>query len=267
MYLHAIDNAARLLDERNVSGDRFDGFSTELRPANELDAYSIQAAAADLRAQRSSNRLAGYKIGATTPVMQQYLSIASPCAGRMLEFDLHRDGAVLSVPERTVLGVECELAVQLATDLPYKVEPYTDRELSGAIAGCMAAVEVVEDRYREWRELDASTLIADNFFHWGAVLGATVDLDASMLASTEAFMTIDDEHVGSGHGTDVLGDPLEALRWLASGPATLGVGLRAGQIVLLGSLVETKWVSAGSHVRIENSLLGAVDVHFVATPH
>ena len=65
-----------------------------------------------------------------------------------------------------------------------------------------------------------------------------------------------------GAGSDILGDPLGALLWLANEGARRGRALAAGQIVLLGSLVQTNWIEAGQVVTVENDAFGQVRTHF-----
>jgi 2-oxo-3-hexenedioate decarboxylase/2-keto-4-pentenoate hydratase len=67
---------------------------------------------------------------------------------------------------------------------------------------------------------------------------------------------------GRGTGADVLGHPHNALAWLANHLAADGKGLRAGQIVLTGSLVKTVWLNAGDKVMMDLSGLGRVEVNF-----
>jgi 2-keto-4-pentenoate hydratase len=82
------------------------------------------------------------------------------------------------------------------------------------------------------------------------------DFDPALLAVTRASMRIDDREVGSGVGTDILGQPLDALVWLANNLSRRGQRLHRGEFVLLGSLVQTQWVTAGQSVVIENDRLG-----------
>ena len=129
----------------------------------------------------------------------------------------------------------------------------------------MAAIEVVEDRYRDYPELDTPTLIADDFFHHSCVLGRQEEqLDPSRLRDVTATMAINGEEIGSGQGTDIMGDPMSVLCWLANSCIEWGVSLLAGDIVLLGSLVQTQWVVAGDAVTVENEPLGEVRAEFVA---
>ena len=73
---------------------------------------------------------------------------------------------------------------------------------------------------------------------------------------------INGEEAGQGTGADVLGHPHNALAWLANHLAAEGKGLRAGQIVLTGSLVKTVWLNAGDKAVMELSGLGTVSVTF-----
>jgi 2-oxo-3-hexenedioate decarboxylase/2-keto-4-pentenoate hydratase len=142
--------------------------------------------------------------------------------------------------------------------------PY-DRDTAGAAVGaCMAAIEVVDDRYEDYRALDVPTLIADDFFNAAGVLGAPVaswrDLD---LAAVRGRMRINGAEAGTGRGGDILGHPLEALAWLANALAARGSCLRRGEFVLLGSVVETQWVAAGDRVEVEIEGLGWARVRFI----
>jgi len=80
------------------------------------------------------------------------------------------------------------------------------------------------------------------------------------LAAVKGRTLINGVEVGAGHGAMVLGHPFEALAWLANARAARRLGLKRGEFVFLGSLVETKWLSAGDHVRIEIEQLGPLEV-------
>ena len=127
----------------------------------------------------------------------------------------------------------------------------------------MAAIEVVDDRYVDYRALDALTLAADDFFQAGCVLGEPVEGWRSLdLAAVRGRMLINGREVGSGRGGDVLGHPFAALAWLANLCAALDRPLPAGSFVLLGSVVETKWLAAGDRVEIALEGLGAAGASF-----
>src|SRR3569833_257057 len=123
----------------------------------------------------------------------------------------------------------------------------------------MAAIEVVGGRYTDMVGLGAPTLIADDFAGAGCVLGQAVPgFDPRRLDEVRAALRVDGQEVGAGVGSDVLGHPLDALAWLANSLAERGQVLKAGEIVLLGSLVQVHWVSGPCSVEIDNDLLGKV---------
>jgi len=75
-----------------------------------------------------------------------------------------------------------------------------------------------------------------------------------------ARMLINGKAVGAGLGTDVMGEPLDALAWLANTLVRRGKYLRAGEFVLLGSLVQTHWIELGDEVLIQNDPLGSASL-------
>jgi 2-oxo-3-hexenedioate decarboxylase/2-keto-4-pentenoate hydratase len=189
--------------------------------------------------------------------MQNYLGIRNPSAGGVLAAEILASPARVAPRGATRLGVECEVAVQLARDLPGGA--CTVADAAAAVGACMASIELVEDRYVDYPSLDAPTLIADDFFGAGLILGPEhAGFDPHALAAATASMEIDGAEVGSGRGADILGDPLVALAWLADALAARGSRLRAGEVVTLGSLVATHWVEPGMRIRVVNDPLGEV---------
>lgn len=230
-------------------------------PCNLVEAYAVRDAVhARLAASRFGARI-GWKIGCTTPVMQAYLGIAHPCAAGLFAGTTHRGNAMLRHGDFVRVGVECEIAVRLASDLPEG--PFTAKSVKGAVGAVMAAIEIVDDRYVDWQSTGTPMLVADDFFAAGAVLGR--EHDPALLpdlATLRGRILIDGIEAGAGIGADILGHPYAALAWLAEHASERGMPLRAGETVLLGSLVRTQWVNAGASVRIEIDALGAVEASF-----
>jgi 2-keto-4-pentenoate hydratase len=234
----------------------------ELAPRDEADGYLIQRAVHDLMLPHAG-AIVGHKIGCTSPVMQQYLDIAHPCGGGVFEKGVHDSGVSLKAGDYFRVGVECEIAVRLARDLAPSEEPFTAEWVGEAIDAYHPAIEIVDDRYLKWETLGAPTLIADDFFAAGCVLGKPVSRSAAPdLLRISGRAIIDGTEAGRGTGADVLGHPHNALAWLANHLAAEGRGLHAGQIVLTGSLVKTVWLNAGDHVAMELEGLGRVEARF-----
>jgi 2-keto-4-pentenoate hydratase len=66
--------------------------------------------------------------------------------------------------------------------------------------------------------------------------------------------------IDEGKGSDVLGHPFEPLRWLANHLNAQGQALKAGEIVLTGSWVTTRFPKAGEHYRYTIEGVGSVEV-------
>jgi len=235
----------------------------ETRPADEAEGYRVQRAVHDLLLP-STGPLVGYKIGCTSAVMQEYLQIPHPCGGGVFARGVYESGARLRAADFVRVGVECEIAVRMGRDLLPSEEPFTAEWVMEAIEAYLPAIEVVDDRYEEWEKLGAPTLIADDFFAAGCVLGAPLPRNAAPdLLSVTGRALINGEEAGRGTGADVLGHPHHALAWLANHLASEGKGLHAGQIVLTGSLVKTVWLKAGDHAVMELEGLGRVEASFL----
>jgi 2-keto-4-pentenoate hydratase len=57
-----------------------------------------------------------------------------------------------------------------------------------------------------------------------------------------------------------MGSPLNALRWFVKSMMSRGLTVQEGQFVMLGSVVETKWLEAGDFAEVEIDALGSVSL-------
>jgi len=234
-------------------------------PADVAEAYRVQAEVQAQLFAAGGSVLGGYKIGCTTPVMQAFLKIPSPCSGMMASGDILASPARLPHAAFLHVGVECEIAVRLGQTLRAEDAPFTSQSVAQAVGACMAAIEIVDDRWDDYGSIDTPSLIADNFFHAGCVLGPAIeDWRRLDLAGVRGVTVIDGVEVGSGLGADVMGHPFAALAWLANALAARGTALAAGAVVLTGSVVATRWVEPGARVAVELSGLGRAEVMFEA---
>ncbi len=253
-----IDRAAEILRDCRLGRTALDALPEACRPADETGAYAVQRALHRKLSEAGLGRRGGHKIGCTTAVMQRFLGIDQPAAGGIFQTTVHHGEGRFADADHQRLGVECEIAVRLVSDLPGVAGGYDRATVAHAVGACMAAIELVEDRYRDYRQLPAPTLIADDFFQAGAVLGAPVtDWRGLDLAGVGGRMTINRAEVGQGTGGDVMGHPLAALAWLANLRAGTDEALCAGDFVLLGSVVETHWVQAGDVIESTIEGLGS----------
>jgi 2-keto-4-pentenoate hydratase len=250
--------ARRLLDEHQ-SGMNFWPFAAALGIRDLDAAYAVQGAfVAEMMAGRSGQR-AGYKIGLTSKRMQEMCRIDTPIGGVVLPGRVHESGTVLDRVQFGRLGLEFEIGVRLGRDLPASAAPFDVAAVAAAVDAVAPAIEVVDDRNCDYKTLDVLSLVADNSWNAGIVHGAFV---ASWpdLETVVGNVLLDGAPADRGMGKDVLGHPFIPLAWLANHLAAGDGGLRAGEIVLTGSLVTTRFPTSPGRFRFEASGLGAVDV-------
>ena len=240
-----------------------------LQPGNVNESMAIQGVLHQLLTDAEYGEVVGTKIGCTTPVMQEYLGIEHPCSGGIFERTVQHGEGTFDFNAFLHVGVECEIAVVLGTPIRAADAPHDLAHITGCIRSMSAAIEIVDDRYVDFTQRipDWRTWVADDFFGAGAVLGQPVsNWQRFDLPSLQGEMRINGTPVGNGYGRDIInGHPLEALVWLANDHAQRGQDLPAGWIVLLGSVVQTKWVSAGDLVEAEIDGLGTAVAKFEAT--
>lgn len=251
--------AAGIIAARRLGRTRLEALPPDIAPRDEAEAYRVQEHVHDHLAASGYGPRIGYKVACTTKVMQDYLGILSPCSAGLFAAGRHDRRAALDAGRYARIGVECEIAVLIGRDLAPEAAPFTREAVAAALAAAMPAIEIVDDRYVDWRTTPAPTLIADDFFSAGSVLGDPVS--PSVLADPARLVgvtVIDGVEAGRGTGADVLGHPLNALVWLADHLAARRRTLREGEVVLLGSLVETKWLARGNRADVSIAGLGSV---------
>jgi 2-keto-4-pentenoate hydratase len=256
----ALARLAETLGEARLSAQPVPDMAPEDTPQTIADGYAVQRTLHRYFCDRTGSTLAGWKIGATTDDMQAYLGVDGPAYGHILSANVHESGAALSASDFCNPGIECEIAVRIATDAGAKT--YTRETIGAIIEAVLPAIEIVENRYGDFLARGLPMLIADDFFHRACVLGTPVtNWQGTDLATVKGRTLIDGVKKGSGTGADVMGHPLEAIAWLANTLAAHGEKLTAGQIVLTGSVAPVIWIDRpAARTEIQMEGLGAVRV-------
>lgn len=255
--------AARLLAQNRLANQHLSALPVEHRPQDLAAAYAVQA---NVHTELASalGEIVGHKIGCTTDVMQRFLNISHPCAGGIYANTVHQSGASVRHGDFVRPGVECEIAVLLQHDLPAKAQPYTQETVAHAVGALAAGIEIVDERYVDFQSLGTPTLIADDFFDAGCVIGTPVrDWHAIDIPALVGRTLINGVEAGRGTARDVMGHPFAALAWLANSLINRGRYLRRDEFVFTGSVVETRWINPGDNVRVEIDKLGTTSVEFL----
>lgn len=222
-------------------------------------AYAVQQVLTARRLDAGAT-IVGRKIGLTSAAVQQQLGVHQPDFGVL--FDAMDVSAVSGdIPMAGLLQpkIEAEVAFILGSDLDDELTP---EHVRAAVAYAAPALEVVDSRVAGW-DIRITDTIADNASSGLFVLGdERVTLDHLEPADVTMTMFAGDTVASEGNGAACLGDPLNALLWLARTAHSLGEPLRAGQVILSGALGPMVAVTAGLTVRAEISGLGQVSATF-----
>ncbi len=228
----------------------------ELRPSSIAEAYQAQEAYYRL-AEPVYGALGGVKVATTTKVMQQLMGITHPCAGAIFSRTIHASPARIAKSDFVNLRVESEIALKLGTDMPVARAPWTAQSVVPFVAGAMPAYELIEDRNAVYTETQAVSMIVENCWNGGVVIGAPTSIAPKDIAGVTGHQTLNGEPIGQGKSED----PFATLAWLANQLAERGRDLKAGMVVITGSLIPTFSVAPGDHAVFMVEGLGEAVLH------
>lgn len=236
------------------------------RPVRELIGPTDLAAAYRVQEQITAGRVArgaaivGRKIGLTSKAVQDQMGVDQPDFGVLFDDMAYPDGAVVPIGRLLQPKAEAEVAFVLGADLADG--PLDVHQVRAAIDYGVAAIEVCDSRIDGWDIAFADT-VADNASSGVYVLGRDrLTLDEFSPVDVGMRMLINGDEVSTGEGAACLGDPLNAVAWLARAARDFGEPLRAGQVILSGALGPMRPLSAGDEVSVEISGLGSVRARF-----
>jgi 2-keto-4-pentenoate hydratase len=255
----AAQRAAEALLADHKANLRFEPLSSLQASATVSDAYDIQEKYVGLLRGEHGGTV-GYKVGLTSAAMQAFCGIDHPIAGVVLASRVHRSGATVRRADFGRLGLEFEIAVRLKSDVPVTSTPCTAEAIQPHIDGVCAGIELVDDRSADYANLDVLSLVADNSWNGGIVLSEFANVWHD-LESVLGRATKDRVAIGEGHGRDILGHPFNSVAWLVTQLASRGEGLKAGQVVMTGSVMKTVFPVEDANYRFDLGQIGFVEVH------
>ena len=261
------DRAAALANRlfvENVEGQPFRRMGGADRPASLDEGYRVQSLLNRRFAEAGRGGIAGYKVGLTSEAIQTMYGSDQPISGVVFETGVHRSPARIARADYTHLGIEFELAVEIGSDFRLEDAPFSLDDASARVAACMPAFELIEDRNADHDDVDALSILVDNAWCAGVVLGSPrTDWRSLDLADTLVSLRVGDAPPVAAATGAAMGNPLNSLVWLANQLASRETTLEAGMIVMTGSTLATQFPAAGDHLVYEIEGLGAVEATIV----
>lgn len=269
MSSDAIDSAAeaaRQIWSHWQAGMTLDALAADCRPRDAAEGYAAQAQLPNV----SGRAVVGWKIAATSAVGQAHIQVSGPLAGRLLSGQVFDNGATVSLRGNRMRVAEPEFVFRMGRDLPPRESAYPQDAVMAAVADLHLGLEVPDSRFAIFEKAGEAQLIADNACAGQFVLGPRAhkiwrDIDLSRHAVTGRVRPAQgDSWSREGVGSAVLGDPRIALGWLANCLSSLGLTLRAGDIVTTGTCMTPLEIGPGDAVQADYGVLGRANLRFAA---
>ncbi|MCY4051368.1 MAG: fumarylacetoacetate hydrolase family protein [Gammaproteobacteria bacterium] len=228
-------------------------------------AYRVQdQLVSKIISSRDSRRI-GYKIGCTNQQIMELLGTDEPFYGCIFSDSTYSSDAILSASDFTHRIVEAEFMLVMGNDLPFSNKQYDAESIEPFIEALIPAIEIVDHRFTNFTQVGANALISDNGIHAASILGELdVEKWKSMnLASQRVRLFVNDTLKEAGTGANVLGNPLNAMAWLANCLQLQGKTLQEGELVSTGAFCPIYSALAGDRISADFGVLGRVNLKFL----
>ena len=223
---------------------RFKNLTGDLKPESISEAYLAQHYFHETAGRGS---LGGYKIALSSKIQQEHHNINQPLIGGLFKSEILFGPQILERNKYKGLGIEIELAFQLSNNIREFNKKICLGDLKKIIAKVFPAIELVEDREANYSGLDPLSLICDNAWSGGLVLGEEIlDWDKVNFSNLYSEVVWNDENETNAPVMDA--DPFNNLCWLLNDVKSRNKPLEEGMIVITGSVLQIRPGLAGDKV-------------------
>jgi 2-keto-4-pentenoate hydratase len=246
------------------TGEAIEPLTDQDPSLREEDAYQIQQHYTQKLLGTGGGKMIGYKVGLTSKAMQSMLGVDTPDFGPVLSNMTYDSGAKVEIDSAPgpMIAPKVEGEIVLVLKETLSGPGVTALAAARATEGAVASIEIIDSRVKDWRIKLADT-VSDLGSSKAAVLSpriVPVEFDLRLCGMT---ISRNGELVHTAAGAASLGNPFNALAWLANKLAEYDTVLSAGQFVMTGSLHPAFEVNKGDTIRAAFDRLGPVSVSFV----
>jgi 2-oxo-3-hexenedioate decarboxylase len=251
-----LDEIASALDRAACTATAIPQWSAAMA-LSVADAYAVQTRLIAAREARG-HRQVGLKMGFTSRAKMRQMGVDQMIWGRLTDDMRVDDGAEIRIDRYVHPRIEPEVAFLMKAPLAGRV---TGVEALAAVEAVAPAMEIIDSRYRNFR-FDLADVVADNASSSGFVIGGWRPKDIP-LGHLGVILEIDGRVRQIGSTADILGNPIRSLVAAAALAASIGQGLRPGDIVMAGAVTAAEPLSPGASVRAVVEQLGQVTIRVV----
>lgn len=231
---------------------------SETRRLSLAEAYGVQDRLREALMARGE-RVAGWKAGFTSKAGQEAYQVSEPVSAFLLASGVMSSGGEIAAARFVKPGVEAEIAFVMKQDLAGP--GVTAARALLAVEGALPALELID--FRHSGKAVGTDVIADGVYAKAIVLGgALTPISGLDLALEGLVYEQSGTVVATATAAEVMGTPLNSLAWIANHLGGRGLGLRADDVVMTGSVSKILQPRAGDTVRATYTRLGSVSVRF-----
>ncbi len=242
--------------EGNPIGPISDRFSKELSLE---DAHTICEGNIGNRI-KAGEKLVGYKIGFTNIPVRQKMGWPDSMYGYLMDSMLLDSGAQVTTSDLITPKIECEICFRLGENLSGK--DLTVEAVLAATEAVSASFEICDSRISGWK-CPFPDIFADNGFACRIVLpGEWHPANQVDLPGETVVLFQDGNKIAEGQGESAMEHPANAVAWLAGKLADRDKELKAGQLIMTGTLTPILPAEKGSTYVADFSSLGKIEVTF-----
>jgi 2-oxo-3-hexenedioate decarboxylase/2-keto-4-pentenoate hydratase len=257
----AIATLADRLAEARRSRTVIDFLAAAAADLSEADSYKVQFAVHDRLTANGQDRIAGWKVALTLPIQYEPLKLSGPVFAGIYKSGIRMSGAVFEKGWPIRAGVECEMVARIAKDATPGSSAYTADSIKAYVANLYCGMEVVENRYSDVSKVSGPGRIADDVLQAACVIGTEIkDWQALDFAKVQGHSDYEGKQLAAGPGSNVMGGAMISLAWLANKLIEHGKHLRAGDLILTGSVHPPQFLPGPGKASAEFVGLGGVEI-------
>jgi 2-keto-4-pentenoate hydratase len=259
------DKEIAALAQRIAEGRRsrkvMDFLAADTATLSEADSYKVQFAVHDRLTAGGRDRLAGWKVALTLPSQYEPMKLSGPVFAGIYQSGVKPTGTVFEKGWPLRAGIECEMVARMAKDVTKGSGAYTAETIKPFVAAFHCGAEVVENRYGDASKVSGPGRIADDVLQAACIVGTEVkDWQKLDFAALKGRSEFEGKEIGAGPGTNVMGGALISLAWLANKLIEHGKHLKAGDVILTGSVHPPVFLPGPGVAKTEFIGLGGTEI-------
>ena len=242
-----INKISEFIITQHNKGIHFSNLQDPYLPKDEKEAYEVQ-----FQYQKKSKRgkIGGYKIALASKIQQQLCSINNPIAGGIFKNEIYKSPSVIKLKEYQSLGLEFEIAFEINKDILPNTLKNNFFNIKEYVNNAFLCFELIDDRNASYKNLDALTLIADNAWSAGVILGEPIqNWEKLELNKLNSKLYWNSELIGEAKLLKT--NPFKSLIWIIKHLSKFNKKINKGSIIITGSLLKTKKPISNDIIKFE----------------